>query len=401
MILLNYIYIIKADAIFSDNSIIDISEDFMSLTINNDYDNNVFPIMELNTFISPNTYYKIQTDNDVKILLTIKKYNSDDISEKNISPICNYFIKDKVFKIFNKNKSPINILNDNNPNYDVPSIKASYLLVSKDDLDNNKKIVNNILVNSDITSCLLYLINKMKNKSIIFQKPDNNKIYNQIIIPPLNIIRNIKYIDSTYGIYNNGLRLYFDYNNYFIINKLDNTKVNGVPNKYKDVYIDIFNSNDNDYGYGKSSLDSNADSKFYSTFTTINKVLFSNATDSSKEFIGSNPIFLNQQDSLIKRYYGNENYKTRIFYNKYNNIYKEKELFNSMEYPINISCSIFNMDIDSIICSNLFHLIFHNDNYKNYSGNYHILKSNLTFLSNNDSDNGYSILQTDLLLKKI
>ena len=54
-----YIYVIEIKAILEDNTVLDVSNNLTYLAITNDYDNSVFPIMEVSTLISPKAYYQI------------------------------------------------------------------------------------------------------------------------------------------------------------------------------------------------------------------------------------------------------------------------------------------------------------------------------------------------------
>src|SRR5699024_6010569 len=121
----------------------------------------------------------------------IKRYSESSLQE-NKKEIFDYYIKDRIFIPIDRDRTPRDLndgLNKNETN--IPAIKASFNLMDEENLKNNKKMVNGVLKKTDIHSSLAYLINRFSDKPVILKKPDNEIIYDQIILPPNNIIRSI------------------------------------------------------------------------------------------------------------------------------------------------------------------------------------------------------------------
>jgi hypothetical protein len=373
-----------------------------ALNIVSDYDRKVFPTIKLILDLSSEAYYAIQQDEDVKFAITVKKTNQAQL-ENNTTTLYSYFIKDKIFIPLDRDKTPINNESGLTAQDDqVPSLRAVFTLMSQEDLDNNKRLVNAVLTDTDMESAILYLANKFSNKPVIFEKPDNERLYKQIIFPPNNVIRSLKYLDTVYGIYNNGLRVFFDLNAYYIINKLDNKEVVTMKGDAKDVFINVYSENNvnaesllyNDVkGEGEGE-------HFHSLKVHINDVRFVNYEDSKREFVGTNNIILSQRnDDLTKNNYGEPNsLKTRVYYNRYDNAFKEKEMLTGGLKGKFMVATFDSLDINAIACNHEFFVEFANTNYRHYNGEYHIIKAESTFIV---GDNNYSTLQSKLYFMKV
>lgn len=400
-----YSYVTEIEVLLSDSKEpIVISDMFRNIQIGNDYDRLMFPFLSLTTTISAESYYLIQQDKDVKFSITIKKYNMSDL-EQNNKNIFSYYIKNKIFIPFDKDLTPFDLLDnpeDKTGSPDVPMVQTTYVLVSEEDFTNNKKLVNSVLSQVDVGSAVLYLANRFTSKPIIFQEPDNEKIYNQIIFPPNNIIRSMMYLDNVYGIYNSGLRLFFDLNAYYIINKTDNKDVGLLENDHKDMYINVYGDNNiksDSLAYDEMDIAITPDNnKFYSASVHIDDVRFINYEDSKREFIGTNNIIVSQSTKQLNcNVYGTDELKTRVFYNRYDNPFKEKELLVEGRKGHFIVVTLDNVDINAIACNHQFFIQFFNERYKQYNGEYHIIKSENNFIS---GQTGVTGLQTKLYFKK-
>jgi len=375
--------------------------DIDGISIVNDYDRKVFPAIRLVTKLDIVDYYNIQQDNDVKFSVTIKKFNQTNLEKNDIS-LFSYIIKDKIFVPMDRDKTPVNNEDGLTAKQDsMPGLHGIYTLISEEDLNNNKRMVNTVLSNTDMEGAILYLANRFSSKPVIFEKPDNQKLYNQIIIPPNNIIRSMKYLDTVYGIYNNGLRIFFDLDTYYIINKLDNTNVKTIADDPQSVYVTVYSDNDS---LSQSLYYDDAPAKgegidFYTAKVHIADTRFINYEDSKKEFVGTNNIILSQNINELRtsNYGETDSLKTRVYYNRYNNLFKEKEVLTGGIKGFFMVCTLDNLDINTIKCNHRYYIEFSNNNYKNYDGEYQIMKAEHRFIV---GDNGYSALQSKIYFMK-
>jgi hypothetical protein len=398
-----YSYLVEGSILLDDEiEPIPLSTMFRSLENSNDYDNSVFPLLRLRLRMDFETYYKVQNNDSARFSLTIKKFRQEDVEMKNFSTYT-YYMKNKIFVPIDREKSPINKPTDLQYEPDnMPSLNASFIIMSKEDLDNNKRMVNTVLTNTDIEGAILYLANKFSKKPIVFQKPDNQKVYRQIILPPNNIIRSLKYLDTVYGIYNNGLRAFFDYDSYHIINKYDNTDLPSVNGRKRKLYIKVFDSSgisadDLFYDSGMTNPIDDTD-EFFSAQAHIADIRFINYEDSKKEFVGTNNIVLSQGlDGINSNQYKLSDEKTRVFYNRYNNPFKESEMVLGGKMGRFLVCTLDAVDMDAIAPNNEYKVEFANKGYSEYTGDYHILKSEIVF---NIGDSGFADMQTKLYFRR-
>lgn len=372
------------------------------LEIINDYDNAVFPLLRLHTKLGYDAFYKIQQNDDVRFSLTIKKFTQSQIEMKDTSTYT-YFIKDMIFIPLDRDKTPVNTPQDESLLPDsLPMLDATFLLLCEDDLKNNRPLVNSVLNDVDMESSVMYLTKKFSNKPILFEKPDNDKVYRQVIFPPNNLIRSIKYLDTVYGIYKKGLRLFFDLTGYYIINKSDNKTVGTLEGHHKEVYITVHSDNrvttDSLLMDGRPTNPDGSPEGFYWAKVHTDDVRFINYEDTKKEYAGTNNIVISQGESNLNRNtYSESELKTRVYYNRYNNQFKEEEYFVNAKLGLFLVCTLDSLDINAVACNRQYFLDFTNSNYSSRGGEYHILKAENRFIVNSS---GYSSLQSKVYLRK-
>ncbi|ALN97953.1 hypothetical protein Bp8pS_274 [Bacillus phage vB_BpuM-BpSp] len=363
----------------------------------NEYDNAVFPMIRLYTKLDFDSYYDIQSSSNVKFSLTIKKYEQR-LLANNSRTVYSYFIKNKIFTPIDRNKNLINkpeSSNDNISNEELPILSNSFILIGEDELKNNKKLINTVGSETDMYSMISYISKYFSDRDLIIEYPENNKIYDQIIIPPLNPILAIKYLNEVYGIYSSGIRVFFDINRYYITNK-HLIKDKEILKEYSEnVFINIF-SDDNDSSE-LIEVERDQDGTF-NVNSHISSLRVISYEDSRKEFLGTENLIISQSDNkLNKNFYGDDKYRTKVYYHKYQNELKEKELTNKLNEDFYIVLTVDGLDINSINPINNFLLKFYNDNYKEYDGNYSLMKA---VSSLNFGSNGQGGVQMNLYLKR-
>jgi hypothetical protein len=106
----------------------------------------------------------------------------------------------------------------------LPQYPLNLFLFKKDHLFFNKKLNSMVLSETTLQNAVLYLIQKNftnTNMKFYVGTMDNTKQYKQIIIPPLSFFEAVRYLQKTYGLYNNGLAIFFDFKCGYI---MDQTK---------------------------------------------------------------------------------------------------------------------------------------------------------------------------------
>lgn len=72
---------------------------------------------------------------------------------------------------------------------------------------------------ADISTALMYIINKTSIERAIVDKPDNDLPYTNIILDAANLRNSIHYLQNVYGIYNYGLLTFLDYDMLYILSR--------------------------------------------------------------------------------------------------------------------------------------------------------------------------------------
>jgi hypothetical protein len=400
---MNFSYIVKVNALLSNKEEpLTLEGMVRGFSVISDYDKNVFPVVRMSLHLNAEAYYQIQQDPNVRFAIDVKKFNQSQL-EANDTSLYTYFLKNKIFIPLDRDMTPIDNQDSlGTSNSSVPNLQVIFTLMSEEDLTNNKKLVNAILRNVDMESAVLYLANRFSDKPVIFEKPDNNILYPQILFPPNNVIRSLKYLDTTYGIYYNGLRVFFDLNAYYIINKYNNKNVDKLPTVPKDVFINVYGDNTTNAEslYYNDVVVEGEGKDFYTAKVHLTDVRFINYQDTKNEFVGTNNIIVSQAtNKMNKNIYGKEDpTKTRVYYNRYNNPFKEKEVLEGGRQGVFMVCTLDAIDINSISCGHQYYLKFDNKNYNHYDGEYHIMKAESIFMV---GTNGHSGLQTKVYFRKM
>ena len=213
------------------------------ITIIKDFDNNIFPILQIETILRPDEYFTI-TDNikNVTVNLTLKSYKQD----KN-KPDNSKFLKKVIsgtFKCIHEEVSPFlegdlyEMYRDKEANEPNDENKLFvFNLFNKNHITRYRTIINDVLRNVTVADAIIYSCNKCGIDNGLIQQPDNKSNISQMLLPAANLLGMINYIHQYYGIYNNDLIMFQDYNTFYLMDK-DPCKV-WRPNEIKTVFINI------------------------------------------------------------------------------------------------------------------------------------------------------------------
>lgn len=348
-----YYYIVDVRLVdYTNNNIININDYFVGLRITYNYSKHVFPILEIQ--LSLDGYlYNIIKKNDVKIKLNILKKVLDSNDNLTSTVEKENFLLNELFTIIDRNK--LEYLSENMNDIDIPTLDVKLTLFSDKHLRLNKLMFNGNYLNCrplDVMS----LINNINQSNILIERPDNQRKYEQIIIPPMNCFSMIDYLQKYYTVYRDGIRVFFDFNDYYIINEKISSKTPINKDDYRNVQFDII-TEDNvkklipyDCGYRSEKSD------YYYIKTNDDNINIVNNNDIKEEIFGTNNIVLTRDSNLnIIRddinLEGNID-KTKLFYNNLENLYIE----NSFEkiYKKRALFKFNHLDIETFKCNKLF-----------------------------------------------
>ena len=212
----------KAELVFDYNenskeNQIEINQQFVHfISIKDDYINNVLPIIYASISVEDSLFSKIHRYKDsAKFILTIYKYIYD-TNEKSIK------VRKKILK---KSFSYIPSTSEANPRESLDEAteggrdsykKITLGLVSDTMTDQLRQGYNGIYKSIDQSSLLTLALEGLKNP--IVEKPDNNKKFSELIIPPLNTrYQLIKYVYEQSPFYDTGFRFYMDFDKTYLL----------------------------------------------------------------------------------------------------------------------------------------------------------------------------------------
>jgi hypothetical protein len=432
-----YKYKLEASIIFDKELVYKINtEDILGLSIEHNYDNNLFPILRFQINLSNSTYYKILEYKD-DTLFSIRLTNFIYYANKDVDD-SQKTVENEVFKGYFKP-----ILNDitpyknsdfNKEDLEDSSGKGStelntetyrmlpmtFYLFRINNLKVNNKLFNFIIEDNNITSVLGYLINEAEIDNLIISRPENEKYYNQIIVPPLNFKQTINFLQDNYGIYKTGTKVYMDFNKNYIINK----NLEWAPraeNEPKKIiltikkYTDVESANMDTFYYdGETNLQ---------YIFTPDRTEVTNSKDMYKKLIADDIVILDQNkisNSEIVSYdkdsqtFSFEDFKTEInlienknddtkkvvYVNTNDNAFNQEELKYEIENKeTEITLPLSNINITDFNINRIFTLNFKDmEMAQKYSGDYYLDK--LAYVV--QSEGGvYFGLQAMCLFKKL
>lgn len=372
----------------------------IKISVAKDFRSNIYPVVYLQLALSDKDYYYIKENkNSVKFLVKVNSYLVDDVGtlEEFLSrkrPYMKNNIMSMMFRGYFDDVSPFTELKINEDNVlkdDSSDLKLLEMyLFSEEDLEKNKIDCNYVLNDANIFDAIIHSCNKVGITNLIMLPPDNEEEYKQIISPPVKLKQSISFLQENYGVYNNGILLFHDFNKTYIIPKYLKEAV-VEKDECKSVYILLNEKDGNNANLNISSYYDSSKNIF--VINTINNVTITDNSNLNKEIVGDslNVIDISNIENKnidleLNSYSSNSNtikQKNLINYNNNSYIVEEykSELQNSQ---ININLNLINVDISYLGPNKEIVLIFENSDTENkYGGHYSI--NNMTYIITRES----------------
>lgn len=383
-----YKYVIDSFKIILSTEIDPINIDknhITSIYIEKDYENDHFPILKVNISLDTELYYKILDDKlNVKFHLRLQKIIKTDNNEYNFkndvindvfcpfidddTPFLNKDMYEKTKETENANVSMSNKFNE-----------YTFYLFKETDLNNSKKIINNIITEANLTDTITYCLYSSNIKNVLMSPLINKKIYKEILLLPISTLMNLLYLEQQYdGFYNNPALVYFDIDNIYIIDSGLESKAFRKQEPEQTVFTVHHSTNPDSFSSGSLEL---KDEKKYVININHNSITMNSRSIISDQIDGNNFIVINPntgENSTIKSkatQRGEGTYKVLI--NKFNNKRINDYLIKRKKEESNILNTIIsNIDIDSITPNKEFLFIFEDQNInKKHGGKYKLIKN--------------------------
>ena len=199
------------------------------LMIEEKFSTAVYPIFRLNVATDKETYYKISKyKTTLRVHLNIQKYYvvCDANGKPTKTSAKKVWMNDEfctITKEINTNKTKdIDMLEDRSkadPGDSEDRNNVSELYLWRVEIANGfKKVLNAVIKKSTMSSIIAWALGNAGINNCLMSPLENNKRYDEILIPPLPINRLLQHLDAMYGFYKNGSIIYFGLKNSYILN---------------------------------------------------------------------------------------------------------------------------------------------------------------------------------------
>jgi len=302
------------------------------INVRKDFIGTSFPLVVIN-MMTTDEYRNIMRDNDISIRLKVNKYT--DVNTENTQDIEEIVIEDIVLDtVIRSYKKPYTTGNfkteddneeENNIADTVKLIPFQIVGIPEDLIQKNTLVINEIYENARMDDILVNILSKVESNRIFMDPSDNFDREEALIIPPMNIVPAIRYLQEVYGIYNAGISLFFDFEGTYLIKTfaeqreyLNSLEILSVP----------INDATTGIEYTSTQYDEENNMRLYlqtpPPFVETNKI--------SMDLLGQTTVFNSYSFDFetVRRIYDQDtnNNKIRYFWNQYQNKLVEESFIN-------------------------------------------------------------------------
>lgn len=388
--------------------------DVLELTLEEDFEHNFFPLFRIVFSINSVLKHKlIHIKDDVRVSLRIdkvyikgeKEYSApklflnsifnviDDIATEDI---LNDIKKSKDKKNYSKKKSEKEEKKLTSDSFNI----VEYYLFNKEQLTGIKSNVNAILSNANVADAVAYMLQTANFKKVLMKSPDNTKIYNEMLIPPMNVLKGLQYIDTYYGIFKKGTIMYFGLKYNYIIPFSGECEVNRKnEKKITNFIVPKIISTLNEWDKQLGSVYKKGDKTNHFILCDPEQLEIYDLEDSNK-YINAEEITLidnyksaeQKSDKVISQFFVDET-ENPLISSMFSHLMKSST--KSFNLGIN------NYDIDMITPNKKMNIIFEDSAFtKKYDGKYVITSVAHKFNKSKDGNGKFFEVIGDVTLKK-
>lgn len=328
---IEYMYKIRLSYLYN-NELIELGhENILACVIDYNYDEKNMPIVMITANIDKNLVDDMVLHcNDKCMNLTIykyKRYIELDIDEEYIKGEFKYFLPSSIIN----SRKDLDYDNDNKETKDYYR-RITIGLLSKELLDTNKKLINEVVDSAGLTDVLTYHLQYRK----LLIEPTNNTIIKDFMIPPMvSIASFVDFIDNVYPLYDTQYRLFYNFDKTYLLSS-NGKGLKSIDEEYNNVMININNATSRDSTV--QGMEVNKESRYYSFQSHISDVNYNENRYGKESF--NKIITINEKGEKNIVDLGNSNDKSSIERITTGNINKAKILKNKIKdssFIINIS----------------------------------------------------------------
>jgi hypothetical protein len=389
----NYTYIVSAfDIIIKDKTYQLTHQNITEMGIEKNFDMEYFPLLYVKLALPPTTIIDIYRNKTiVKFRMRLDKvvygsnYKKTVFDEIFITflPDDKEFFNEDMYKQTKKvtNEEDITTPTDLQQTYE-------FYLFNERDINSSNTVLNTVLTNVTMTDVVYYLLSSSNTDTVLMSKLDNTNKYNEIIILPKNIIKNIEVLNAIYGFYNHGVLLFYDLNTTYFIDKNSMCTAYRVG-EYTDVIISVPKSTSTASMVNGSYKD--IENGCYIISVQSDLLTINSTSLSSQQLEGSTTIYVSPSNGDVVTFTPDLKYRDKetkqVIVNNFNNKFTEKELYyKKIENDCIVSFPFKDIDIDILSPNKRFKLDFEDSTMqKNRGGNYRVFSLTCIF-TKRDSD---------------
>ena len=350
-----------------------------------DFDDSFFPVFHIVLSVSKDMYYEVlENKTTVKFRIKMDYLNMKDT--RRLPKTC----FNELFTAFIDEYTPYteseltNAVRESEGTKDTNSLRdfensLDLYLFKESDLNNSKKITNVVIQKGSMLDVITYLMAKSGfTSNVLMEGLDNRDVYNDIIIPPVNLLSNLAYLENQYGFYNTWSTLFFDIDRTYLLSKKGGCRAYKVHEPRKVMLNVSANTNPNGaYSIGELK---NGVYKYNITKNALSVASTSITTDA---ILGNNTLMINSitgEVDSIKSEAIDRSGNFKVMVNKYNNRYIIEAEKNNNEDSYICTINLKEFDISAFTPNKEF-LIHYEDEKANkeYGGVYRLSKVEYSF----------------------
>jgi hypothetical protein len=374
---------------------LNISTYVRKISVKKNYMENSLPLFVIDLNL-PNDVKERMRDNDILINLEVTKYSDIDSeqTEETETPFITGSVFNVLIKPYTKPKNDHSFKGeeeeDETGKQDNFKLFAYQLAgVPEDLIKKNNIIVNEVYESSLIDDILVNILSKAESSKIFIDPSDNKDREDSLLVPPLNVITAIKYLNEYYGIYNSKLGLFFDYNGTYCFKHFNDMR--SYTNSFE-VVVDSVADIDDDVKYTTVHIDEE-DKNVRIYLKTAPSMM--DRKEIAMDSVGETSVFssYDKNYNLVRRIYSNDttNKKVRYFWNANSSKILEESSVNMAKYSNVVSIPLSNIDPNYFNVDTLFTIV---SEKKFINGVYALLENTFSFTTKD-----YLHFESNIVLK--
>ena len=355
-----------------------------NLSIEKDYENDLFPLLRVVVITSQERYRQILRNRDtVKFKFRLQKY-SRMLHDPNTESMKSDYING-TFVIFTDDDTPDMSENVVKLKQKTDDVEGEYLMqddyeaefyLFREDYVTKARTLCHGIMQCNLETAVAWLCSKAGIDKLMLAKMDNRESYNPLIIPQQSFIDCINFLDNWYGFYKNGAIIFFDFDCFYILNYTSKTTV-WKPGEVTEGVIFILDEVTSEEQYSIQLIRQN-DVKHYVT-TGHNLIEIMDMSSVQDVLSGTNITVLNSADIDVRS--GNASGKNTKILRTANPSYDETIYAARMEANKKVvNIALGSIDLAIVSPNKKFQLVFEDTKLNSsYGGWYKMMKIISTF----------------------